>query len=289
MGIRIRWLAAPWLAAACLGIMPFSSGADATFAEAIASPDRRQLTEWGRRYQHGEGIPRDLDKAIRLYCRAARKGDLAAQYYLGYLYANGSGVHRDEALAAAWLHLAAAKNDPQSKRILSRLGYSKRPKRRAACILSDGSDVEHPTVASADVKLTRGARIRAKGPIADLARKLSQDYGLDPDLVLAMIKVESNFDPRALSPKNAQGLMQLIPATAERFGVRDVWDPEQNLRGGMAYLRWLLREFDGDLRLVLAAYNAGEAAVERHGGIPPYPETRRYVARIMDMLTASAH
>jgi soluble lytic murein transglycosylase-like protein len=98
--------------------------------------------------------------------------------------------------------------------------------------------------------------------------------------VLAVVEVESNFDPRARSHKNAQGLMQLIPATAERFGVDDVWDPEQNLRGGMSYLRWLLDHFDGDIKLALAGYNAGEQAVRRHRGIPPYAETRAYVERI---------
>jgi membrane-bound lytic murein transglycosylase MltF len=86
---------------------------------------------------------------------------------------------------------------------------------------------------------------------------------------------------KARSPKNAQGLMQLIPATAQRFGVRNVWDPEQNLRGGMAYLQWLLQHFKGDVKLALAGYNAGEKAVERHGGVPPYRETQAYVKRIM--------
>jgi soluble lytic murein transglycosylase-like protein len=124
----------------------------------------------------------------------------------------------------------------------------------------------------------------AKGRVAALARKLAPKYRLNPDLVLAVIEAESAFNPRALSPKNAQGLMQLIPATAERFGVTNVWDPEQNLRGGMAYLRWLMEHFNGDVELVLAAYNAGEGAVKRHGGIPPYAETRAYVARIMRRL-----
>jgi soluble lytic murein transglycosylase-like protein len=78
--------------------------------------------------------------------------------------------------------------------------------------------------------------------------------------------------------------MQLIPATAERFDVKDAWDPEQNLRGGMAYLRWLLQRFDGDVWLALAGYNAGEQAVERYKGIPPYPETRDYVDRIAGWL-----
>ncbi len=255
---------------------------DATFTKVFASTDRHELTEWGRRYQHGEGVTADLDNAIRLYCKAAKKGDIDAQYYLGYLYANGTGVRRDEELAAAWLHLAAASNDAQSKRILNRLGYAKKPKRPANCTLTDGSDALRPPTRSAGLGPTRTHP--AKGPIAKLARDLAADYRLDPNLVLALIEVESNFNPSALSPKNAQGLMQLIPATAERFGVRDVWDPEQNLRGGMAYLRWLLGEFKGDVRLALAAYNAGEGAVTRHGGVPPFPETRDYVTRIMDKL-----
>jgi len=284
MTSRIRWWAYGLACASMLAMQP-TSATDATFRKAMASLDKRQLTEWGRRYQHGEGISKDLDKAIRLYCKAARKGDVDAQYYLGYLYANGSGVRRDERLAAAWLQMAAAQNDPQSKRILRRLGYAKRPSRQAACILSNGNDADRPSVARAGTPLGRTRTHRANGPIADMARALAGDYGLDANLVLALIEVESNFDPRAISPKNAQGLMQLIPATAERFGVRDVWDPEQNLRGGMAYLRWLLREFDGDVRLALAAYNAGEGAVERHGGIPPYPETRDYVDRILGKLT----
>jgi soluble lytic murein transglycosylase-like protein len=120
--------------------------------------------------------------------------------------------------------------------------------------------------------------------VATLVRRLAPAYRLNPNLVLAVIEVESNFDPQARSPKNAQGLMQLIPETAERFGVRDVWDAEQNIRGGMAYLRWLNRHFDGDLELVLAAYNAGEGAVKRYGGIPPYAETQNYVQRIIERL-----
>jgi len=115
-------------------------------------------------------------------------------------------------------------------------------------------------------------------------RQLAPKYRLSPDLVLAVIEAESAFNPNALSPKNAQGLMQLIPDTAERFGVTNVWDPEQNIRGGMAYLRWLMKHFDGDVVLVLAAYNAGEGAVKRHNGVPPYAETEAYVSRILRRL-----
>jgi soluble lytic murein transglycosylase-like protein len=101
--------------------------------------------------------------------------------------------------------------------------------------------------------------------------------------------VESNFDPLARSPKNAQGLMQLIPETAARFGVRDVTHPMQNLHGGMAYLRWLLSFFQGDLRLALAGYNAGEGAVERFRGIPPYPETQNYVRKVLRAFGKTTH
>jgi soluble lytic murein transglycosylase-like protein len=151
-----------------------------------------------------------------------------------------------------------------------------KPKGKAQCLLSDGLPV--------GAERKRGSRHPADGPIADMVRALAPEYRLSPDLVLAVVEVESNFDPAARSHKNAQGLMQLIPATARRFGVKDVWDPEQNLRGGMSYLRWLLDHFEGDVKLALAGYNAGEEAVRRYRGIPPYAETRAYVERISQRL-----
>ena len=100
--------------------------------------------------------------------------------------------------------------------------------------------------------------------IVRFVQMVAPEYQLDPHVVLAVIHQESNFDPLAQSPKNAMGLMQLIPDTARRFNVRNITDPAQNIRGGMAYLRWLLAYFEGDLMLALAAYNAGERAVERY-------------------------
>jgi soluble lytic murein transglycosylase-like protein len=108
-------------------------------------------------------------------------------------------------------------------------------------------------------------------------------------LVLAVIRAESNFNPQARSPKDARGLMQLVPATARRFGVSDIWDPSQNMHGGMAYLQWLVRHFEGDIRLVLAAYNAGENAVKSYRGVPPYRETRNYVKRITRNYRKAVH
>ena len=118
-------------------------------------------------------------------------------------------------------------------------------------------------------------------PIAELVRHLARPFQVDPALVMAVINQESGFNTAALSTKKAQGLMQLLPQTAHRFGVTDPFDPEDNIRGGIAYLHWLLRHFQGNVALTLAGYNAGENAVDRYQGIPPYPETRHYVRRIM--------
>lgn len=114
-----------------------------------------------------------------------------------------------------------------------------------------------------------------------IIERYSEEYGVDPVLVRAVIQVESNFNPRCLSNKGARGLMQLMPETAKRFGVKTVHDPEQNIRGGIRYLSILLDLFNDDLPRALAAYNAGEGAVQRYGGIPPYEETTTYVKRAL--------
>jgi soluble lytic murein transglycosylase-like protein len=111
--------------------------------------------------------------------------------------------------------------------------------------------------------------------IEETARNLQ----VSPELVHSVIEVESNYNPYAISPKGAEGLMQLMPATARRFGVTNSFDPRQNIEGGVRYLK-ALKETFGDDRLALAAYNAGEKAVTRYGGVPPYPETVNYVAKV---------
>ena len=111
---------------------------------------------------------------------------------------------------------------------------------------------------------------------------VSERHGIDPYLVKAVIKTESNFDPNAVSPKNAQGIMQLIPATADDYGVSDPFDARENMEGGVQYLKDLLEYFDGDMSLTLAAYNAGKGAVIKNGfTIPPYPETTDYIAKVL--------
>jgi soluble lytic murein transglycosylase-like protein len=112
-------------------------------------------------------------------------------------------------------------------------------------------------------------------------REAAALYQIPEALVRAVIKVESNFDPRALSPANAHGLMQLIPETAARMRVTDIYDPRQNIMGGVRYLRVLANLFNGNLELTIAGYNAGENAVMKYGGIPPYPETQQYVVKVL--------
>ena len=117
--------------------------------------------------------------------------------------------------------------------------------------------------------------------IDELVRSAARTAGVDPALVAAVARTESNFDATARSPAGAAGLMQLMPATAQAVGVENPYDPAQNVRGGARYLRELLDRFGGDVRRAVAAYNAGPGAVERAGGVPPFAETRRYVERVM--------
>jgi soluble lytic murein transglycosylase-like protein len=141
-------------------------------------------------------------------------------------------------------------------------------------------------------QLSRQPGVRAVMPSPGGAKRASQFdphireaaalYRIPEALVRAVIQVESNFDPRAVSPANAHGLMQMIPPTAERMMVTDIFDPRQNILGGTRYLRILANTFNGNLQLTIAAYNAGEGAVARYGGIPPYAETQNYVVKVME-------
>jgi soluble lytic murein transglycosylase-like protein len=121
--------------------------------------------------------------------------------------------------------------------------------------------------------------------IRELVDRVSREHGLDPKLVDAVVRIESAYNPRAVSHKGAMGLMQLMPATARRLGVDDPFDPEQNVRGGVRELARLVDGYRGNLQLALAAYNAGEGAVSRFRGVPPYNETRNYVSQILTIYT----
>ena len=213
------------------------------------------------RYESGLGVEQDHQRAYQLYCAAALHGDTESAHRLGLMHANGNaGLKADQSIAAGWFLIATENGHSSSSREFEQQ-VSTSPAPDPACPVVPGQPDR--SIIEVWVKL------------------LAPEYGLDPRLVLALIAVESNFNPRALSPRNAHGLMQLLPATAERFGVHDIWNPVQNISGGLSYLRWLMEYYSGKARLVLAAYNAGEHAVDRYEKIPPYDETRRYVMNIL--------
>ena len=237
-------------------------------------------------YEHGEGVPRDPVQAATLYCRGARLGDAQAQYNLGWMYANGRGMERNDQLAAFFFGAAAGQGMEAAQRMLTVVGPSSGEIPDCMRDPAPQADALHPA------GLARpGVDYQAIAPqkIFDLVTKMAPQYQVQPQLALAIIAAESNFNTIALSPKNAQGLMQLIPETSLRFNVKNPYDPAQNIRGGLSYLRWLLAYFEGDVSLVAAAYNAGEGKVERYRGVPPYQETQAYVQRILKSVGTSIH
>jgi soluble lytic murein transglycosylase-like protein len=151
-------------------------------------------------------------------------------------------------------------------------------------------DVRKHKVAKATepILVTRPVSSAYRDTYDDLIVKHAQARKVRPDLVRAVVQVESGYDPRAVSPKGAMGLMQLMPTTASQLGVRAPFDPEENIRGGTAYLRQLLDRFQGNEELALAAYNAGPVAVDRYGNkVPPYQETRDYVRKVKTQTTVA--
>ncbi len=247
----------------------------------LADPDPMALTELAGQYERAIGYRRDYGRARQLYCAAARLGHLPAQRRLAWMYANGLGAPRDTDLAAAWLEVAAANGDLKARRFLAYVGEPL-IRRQPRCTYESRFDAYAiATILGQEWGTGLGIDTPERQQIASWVRQLAPDYGLDPNLIMAIIQTESNFNPQARSSVNALGLMQLIPSTAARFGVKDRANPVQNLHGGMAYMRWLLSFFNGDLRLSLAGYNAGERAVEKYLGVPPFQETRNYIRKVM--------
>jgi len=232
--------------------------------------------ELANAYEHGQGIKKDSDKAIKWYCRAATHGSVDAQRDLAWMLLNARGIEKNEALAIRWFKIAAKSGDQYSKKMLIKLDTSNRTT-EFIC--------KYIPIAYWESKKCK----KSCQNIVEIVNKISADYDIDAQLILSVIQYESNFNTKAQSNKNARGLMQLIPATAKRFGVKDVWDPEQNIKGGTRYLNWLLKQYDGNVIFALAGYNAGENAVQKYKGVPPYKETRHYVKRIIKLYGKDYH
>ncbi|WP_247883519.1 transglycosylase SLT domain-containing protein [Azospirillum sp. B21] len=274
---RIGALAAALMLPGVLAAVPAKAGvAEKTVAalEALANKGSvRAQYELAQHYERADGVKADPRLALSLYCRAARQDYADAALMAGRMHMAGvGGVNKDAELGRAWLRKAAALGSEQAERLVGSVSSTvKTPDRCEPPNLRWGIIRKPP------------AEIRA------MVQKMAPTYGLDPDLVLAVIAVESGYRVDVVSNKNAQGLMQLIPETAERFGVTNPFDAEQNLRGGMKYLRWLLAYFDGNVTHALAGYNAGEGAVLQYKGIPPYRETQDYVVKIRSIYAQSYH
>lgn len=266
----------------CIATQPVHAGFDGDASFLIAT-----LRAEARAYEHGEGVPKDPGQAVKLYCEAARLGDAESQFSLGWIYANGRGVPRDDRLASIFFGMAAEQGHEYAQKMIGFVGppVVDLPE----CMREPAVPPVQQAVAPPAEEEQFFAVTPEQKKAADLVRKLAPEYRINPQFALAIIRAESNFDPNARSPRNAQGLMQLIPETSARFNVKKPFDPAQNIRGGLAYLRWLLAYFRGNVTLVAAAYNAGEGTVERYGGVPPYAETRAYIERIRRYFRKEQH
>jgi hypothetical protein len=230
-------------------------------------------------------------KAANLYCEAARYGSAEGLYRLGMLYAFGRGVPASRDYAANLFGLAAMHGHFEAQKMLETIEIKTND--TPLCVLEAVIPERAPVNQYADdsqaiddyvAKLPKNKRW-----VLDLVNTISTWYNVDSRLVLSIITAESNFKTNAKSNANAHGLMQLIPATAERFNVKNAYDASQNIKGGVAYLRWLLSYFRGDVTLAVAAYNAGEGAVDKYKGVPPYKETRGYVKKVMGLYRTQWH
>jgi soluble lytic murein transglycosylase-like protein len=244
-------------------------------------------------FKNAAGTPAYYKEAYEYHCRAARAGDANSQFTLGWLYANGRGVAKDETMAAYMFSKAAEQGHPRAQELLAGTPPSNASQPDLpACLLPDPPPPVVTTASSGSSQDTELAPVDfypKGGPIFNLVNKLAPRYQIDAALAMAFIAVESGFNAKATSPKNAQGLMQLIPETAKRFRVKNAYNPEDNIKGGLAYLQWLLAFFQGDVELVAAAYNSGEKTVEKYKGVPPYPETRSYVQKISALYRKHTH
>lgn len=241
----------------------------------LEAPRALAALEQGLAAEMGVGLRRNARLAISLYCDAAITGSAEGFFRIGRILASGPVHLRNQALANAYLaqavqmghHVAIAYFDESVP---------------FAPLEEDCSKLEPVAVTGPfDLDGYLSALSPAKRRIAELIRRHAASYGIEVRIALAIALAESNLNAEAVSPKNAQGVMQLIPDTQARFGVTRPFDPEANIKGGLAYLKWLKARFDGDWSLIAAAYNAGEGAVEKHGGIPPYRETESYVKRVL--------
>jgi len=241
----------------------------------LEAPRALAALEQGLAAEMGRGLRRNALLAIRLYCDAAITGSAEGYFRIGRVLVRGPLHLRNPALANAYFAQAAQLGHHAATDYFDEtVPFAPL---EGDCSTLDAGVVTGPFDLDGYLSGLSPARRR----VAELIRRHAARYGIDARIALAVALAESNLNAQAVSPKNAQGVMQLIPDTQARFGVTRPFDPESNIKGGLAYLKWLKARYDGDWSLIAAAYNAGEGAVEKHGGIPPYRETESYVRRVL--------
>jgi len=279
----------------CLGMAAMSSTTMAGEWSGPVAIDARRLTLRAAAYDVGTGTRRDHRVAHELYCEAARQGDTEAMQALAWLYVQGRGAERDPSIAAGLFHRAAVEGDrPAPARLMA---SARRSPRLPDCLTArmpvppemHGMPQAISPIYEGEIPRQYAWLPPEKRKVAQMVRDMAAESRLDPRLALAVVAVESNFERFAHSHADARGLMQMIPKTARRFNVRDPFDPRDNVRGGIAYLRWLLAYYRGDVLLATAAYNAGEEAVDRYRGVPPYAETQDYVRKVRVLYAEPVH
>ncbi|MEY4413576.1 MAG: hypothetical protein RIQ53_869 [Pseudomonadota bacterium] len=269
------------------------------YCQAARHGDAQAQFALGWMLVNGHGVERDEVQAAHLFAAAAEQGLEQARGM-----ADRMGAPRGD--TPPCLKPALPELPPPVRPAAPQLPPQMRGLAPGTWVMVNGKPMQVPTAVAAATDRARPAALAQGAPgqlpmpdgplpghappaIVEFVRLVAPEYRLSPQLVLAIMATESGFRAGAISPKNAQGLMQLIPETAARFGVRNPLDPAQNIRGGMAYLRWLLARFEGDVALAAAAYNAGEGAVERYLGVPPYAETLAYVAKVLPAVGVLRH
>ena len=301
-----RWMQVLWLALA-LSCLPASVYAAFTQDELDTfenePPVIKALLESA---SASEGDEKDVDgawKAAINYCEAARYGSAEGVYRLGMLYTIGRGVPANRDYAANLFRIANTHGHYEAQKMLetiesvTEININLMP----PCVLDEVKPEKAPMVIAAetpqDLTQNKSPAIDAyvaslpknKRWVVDLVGTVSKWYKVDHKLVLSIITAESNFKVSAKSNADAHGLMQLIPATSERFNVKNAYNATQNIKGGVSYMRWLLSYFRGDVTLAVAAYNAGEGAVDKYKGVPPYKETEMYVEKVLGLYQAKRH
>jgi len=273
------WAGRSWRLLAVLAVLLASphAAASAPVVDDTDAPQIRALLAQAWASEAGIGVRRNILLASALYGQAGKLGSAEGYFRAGLIQLSlgRSAVQRQ--FAACLFAAASRQGHLAAGTELEKLHVD------SGLSGGDCGDSEDTIGLLARFDLDRyvtGLPLPRRRIVA-LIRHWAPKYGIDARLALAVATVESNLDPWAVSPKQAMGVMQLIPETAARFNVRHPFNAEQNIRGGLSYLRWLLAYFGGDVVRAVAAYNAGEGAVDRYGGVPPYLETEFYVARVL--------